>query len=165
MDAAFSYLTAKPRTVREMERYLDSKQYGEYEVYQAVERLKELNYLDDEKYAADFIASRLATRPASRRKLREQLYSHQLNKDVIENALLAVTDAVEEENARIVSEKFYRQFMGLEERERRERTIKRLVARGYGYDTVRSAMQRVAGECDEFDISAMEAETDGDDED
>ena len=60
MDAAFQFLTTKARTVREMEEHLDSMNYGEYEVYQAVERLKELEYLNDEKYAADFVETRLA---------------------------------------------------------------------------------------------------------
>ena len=32
MDAALKFLTAKARTVREMEDHLDSLNYGEYEV-------------------------------------------------------------------------------------------------------------------------------------
>ena len=60
MDAGLKFLTAKARTVREMEDHLDSLNYGEYEVYQVVERLKELGYLDDAKYAADFVSTRLA---------------------------------------------------------------------------------------------------------
>ena len=44
-----------------MENYLDGQNYGEYEVYAAVERLKELKYLDDVRYAADFVSTRLAT--------------------------------------------------------------------------------------------------------
>ena len=45
MDSALDYLTSRPRTVREMENYLDGQNYGEYEVYAAVERLKELKYV------------------------------------------------------------------------------------------------------------------------
>ena len=40
MDSALDYHTSRPRTVREMENYLDGQNYGEYEVYAAVERLK-----------------------------------------------------------------------------------------------------------------------------
>ena len=70
MDAALGYLARRGRTVREMELYLDGQNYGEYEVYAAVERLKELGYLDDRRYAEEFVRSRLATKPVSRRKLR-----------------------------------------------------------------------------------------------
>ena len=40
MDSALDYLTSRPRTVREMENYLDGQNYGEYEVYAAVEAPK-----------------------------------------------------------------------------------------------------------------------------
>ena len=114
MDSALDYLTSRPRTVREMENYLDGQNYGEYEVYAAVERLKELKYLDDVRYAADFVSTRLATKPLSRRKLKEQLRTHYLSADDIDAAMEQVTDDVERRNAMAVAEKFYRQFEGLE---------------------------------------------------
>ena len=130
MDAALSYLTARARTEGEMELYLSKQQFGEVEVYDCIERLKELGYLNDRQFAADFIATRLSTKPVSRRKLREQLYSHKLEAEVIQEALEAVTDAVEEENAAQVAAKFWRQFEGLEEYERKARVIRRLLGRG-----------------------------------
>ena len=99
MDAALDYLSDRARTVREVEEKLDSLNYGEYKVNQVISRLIELKYLDDEKYAADFIATRLATKPISRKKLWTQLYAHKLSKDVINAALEAVTPETEQENA------------------------------------------------------------------
>ena len=130
MDAGLKFLTAKARTVREMEDHLDSLNYGEYEVYQVVERLKELGYLDDAKYAADFVSTRLAAKPVSRRKLREQLYTHKLPKDLIDAAMEQVTDETEWAGARTVAEKFARQFSALEPEERKLRTMRRLVGAG-----------------------------------
>ena len=89
MDAGLKFLTAKARTVREMEHHLESLNYSEYEVYKVDERLKELGYLDDAKYAADFVSTRLAAKPVSRRNLRAQLYTHKLPKDLIEAARIA----------------------------------------------------------------------------
>lgn len=145
LDCAFDYLTAKPRTVREMENKLDSLDYGDYEVYAAVERLKELGYLNDEKYAVDFVNSRLATKPISRRKLREQLYSHHLSKEDIEAALELVTDDIERRNAAMVAEKFYDQFSGIEEEQRKQRTMRRLMGRGYDFYLVRESVEAVIG--------------------
>ena len=99
MDAALDYLSDRARTVREVEEKLDSLNYGEYEVNQVISRLIELKYLDDEKYAADFIATRLATKPISRKKLWTQLYAHKLSKDVINAALEAITPETEQGNA------------------------------------------------------------------
>ena len=145
MDAALKYLTSKARTVREMEDHLDSLNYGEYEVYQVVERLKELNYLNDEKYAADFVSSRLAAKPLSRRKLQEQLYAHKLPKDAIETALSGITAETEAVNALQVAEKFARQFEALPVEEQKNRTMRRLVGRGFAYDASRSALETVFG--------------------
>lgn len=145
MDAALKFLSAKARTVRETEDHLDSLNYGEYEVYQVVERLKELDYLNDEKYAADFVASRLATKPLSRRKLKEQLYTHRLPGACIEAALAVITPEKEAENALLVAEKFARQFEALPPEERKNRTVRRLVGRGFDHDAARSALETVFG--------------------
>ena len=50
MDAALSYLTGRMRTVREVEDKLDDLQYGEGDILAVVDRLKELNLLNDEEY-------------------------------------------------------------------------------------------------------------------
>ncbi|MBQ2661256.1 MAG: RecX family transcriptional regulator [Clostridia bacterium] len=143
LDTAFDYLTSKPRTIREVELHLDKCDFGEYEIYAAIERLKELNYVNDEKYAADFIESRLNTKPVSRRKLFEQLRGHLIDDYIITEALKVVTRDVELENARQVAEKFARQFSHLEEKERETRIIKRLISRGYDYNTVKEIMGEI----------------------
>lgn len=139
MDAALSYLSPKARTVREVEENLDSLDYAEYDVYSTVERLKELGYLDDEKYARDFIATRRATKPVSKRKLCEQLMAHKLGRDTVESALSELGDDDELSNAVGIAEKYARQFGSLEPDERRERVMKRLMGRGYDYDVCRAA--------------------------
>ncbi len=146
MDAALYYLGLRARTVREMEQYLDEKQYGEYEVYQVVERLKELDYLNDEKYAADFIRSRLNTKPVSRRRLAEQLYQHGVAKEIIDRQLSEISDLEETGNACTVAEKFMQQFAALPEKERAERVMKRMTARGFSYETIKRALREIEQE-------------------
>jgi len=144
MDAALHFLGYRARSVREMERYLDEKQYGEYEIMQTVERLHELGLLDDEKFCRDFIESRLRTKPISRRHLREQLFAHEIATDIIEAALSMVTDEFEFQNAVSVADKYLVQFQDLERDERFERTLQRLLGRGFDYTVSRSAIETVA---------------------
>ena len=158
MDAALSYLTAKARTVREMELHLDKMEFGEVEVYDCVERLKELGYLNDEKYAWDFVESRLRTKPVSRRKLREQLFAHKLDKDCIDGALTQVTDEVERENAAKIAAKYWEEFENLEEFDRKTRVMRRLLGRGYAFGLVRERVEAVIGDTGDMDIAAMEEE-------
>ncbi|MEL7609974.1 MAG: regulatory protein RecX [Bacillota bacterium] len=143
MDAALDFLAPKQRTVLETELYLDEQNYGEFEVYQVIERLKELGLLDDARYAGEFIRSRLATKPVSRRKLRDQLLEHRIDRDAIESALLAVTDEIEQNNANQIAEKFNRQLSSLEDEERRERVLRRLSSRGFEYETAQRAWENV----------------------
>ena len=140
-DAALSYLSPKARTVREVELKLDEGSYSEGEIMQTVDRLKEAGLLDDEKYARDFIDSRLSSKPVSRFRLREQLRAHHVPEEIIREALDEVEPGTEFENAVAVVKKFARQFEGMEDEEKKRRLIyTRLQTRGFSHDTIMAAM-------------------------
>ena len=164
MEAALGYLSAKARTVREVELKLDALNFGEYEVYSTVERLKELNYLNDEKYAADFVDSRLRTKPVSRNKLKEQLSSHFLPKAVIAEAVAAVDDATELKNALSVAEKYQKQFSQLDSDDAKRRVVRRLAARGFGYGSIKPCVERLYGDAEGAEEAFLTAEEPDDDE-
>ena len=146
MDLAMRYLTARDRTVSEMQAYLDEKDFGEADVDAAIERLKELGLLDDRRFAQRFVETRLAAKPVSRRHLREQMKGHGLSDADIEAALEFATEETEAENARQIAYKFARQFASLEPEKRRERVLSRLQARGYAYDVSRRAAEEALSE-------------------
>lgn len=156
MDAALGYLGFRARSVREVERYLDEKQYGEYEIMQVIDRLIELGLLNDAQFASEFVASRLRTKPMSRRHLREQLRVHELPRDIIDDAIAEITDAQELESAVACAEKYSEQYAALEERERSQRVTRRMLSRGFDYSTVRSAMERLSLEAAEEDAAYSE---------
>lgn len=145
-EAALGFLTPKARTTAEVENYLDGGNYSEMEIIQAVERLARCGLVDDRRYAKDFIESRLNTKPVSRHKLREQLEGHSVADEIIDDALKAVTDEVEHDNAMSVAEKFFRQFSGLELPERLRRVGLRLAARGYSYDCIKIVLSEITDE-------------------
>ena len=86
-DEALYFLTPKARTVREVENRLDECNYSEGEIMAAIDRLRNNGLLNDEKFARDFIESRLNTKPVSRGKLRRQLREHFVENAVIDEAL------------------------------------------------------------------------------
>ena len=146
MDAALRYLGGRARTVREVERHLDASEYGEVEVYETVERLKELGLLNDLAFASEFVRTRLATKPISRAHLREQLLSHETELEAIEQALLQVDEEAQQRSAVSVADKYARQYARLPQEERDEMVIRRLLARGYGYDDARAALREATEE-------------------
>lgn len=146
MDAALRYLGARARTVREVERHLDSCEYGEVEVYETVERLKELGLVNDLAYADEFVRTRLATKPISRAHLREQLLAHEVEAQAIEQAMLQLDDDAQRQSAISVAEKYARQYARLAPEERDEMVLRRLLSRGYSYDDARAALAVATGE-------------------
>ena len=149
MDAALRFLGARARTVREVERHLDACQFGEVEIYDVVERLKDLNLLNDVAYAEEFVKTRLATKPVSRARLREQLRAVEIDEHALDLALAAVNDEQEAQSATRVAEKYARQYEKLEAGERAEMVLRRLTARGYSYDEARAALKAAIGETEE----------------
>lgn len=149
MDAALRFLGARARTVREVERHLDACEYGEIEISETVERLIELNLLNDAAFAEDFIQTRLATKPVSRARLREQLRMHEVEEDAAERALQALPDDTETDSAGKIAEKYARQYQGLTKEKRDEMILRRLLSRGYSYEDARAAVVEATREYDE----------------
>ena len=149
MDAALKHLGYRARTVREMERYLDACEYGEVEVMETVARLQALGLLDDRAFAEEFVRSRLASKPVSRAHLSEQLYAHELSRELIDEALSSVPDDAEEENACEIARKYLRQLHALPDGERDERVLKRILSRGYSFELARAALKRAKAETTE----------------
>lgn len=146
MDAALRFLGARARTVREIERHLDVCEYGEVEVYETVERLKELGLVNDLAFANEFVRTRLATKPISRAHLREQLVAHETAQDAIDEALQQVDEETQQRSAAAVADKYARQYARLSQEERDEMVIRRLLSRGYSYDEARAALREVVQE-------------------
>ena len=144
MDAALSYLTGRMRTVREVEDRLDELQYGEGDILVTIQRLKELDLINDEAYAREFLRSRLATKPLSRQKLYMDLRAHQVPEEIIRAALDELPAETEADNAREVAKKYWRQMSGLEENERRGRVLRRLTGRGFSAEASLNAVREAA---------------------
>lgn len=139
LSVAMQYLTARDRTVREMQTHLDSKDFGEADIDAAIARLIELELLDDRRYAKRYVETRLATKPLSRAHLAQQMQAHGVPQDCIDEALHAVSSDDELQNALAVAQKYARQFAALKPQKRRDRVLLRLQARGYSYDVIRKA--------------------------
>ena len=146
MDAALSYLTGRMRSVREVEDKLDDLQYGEGDILITVDRLKELNLLNDETYAREFVRSRLATKPVSRQKLYLDLRAHKIPEEMILAALNELPPETESDNALEVARKYWRQLSALEESVRRERVLRRLMSRGFSTEASLAAIRQAAEE-------------------
>ena len=142
MDAALKFLGARARTVREVERYLDERDCAEADVMEVINRITELGLVDDTAYAAEFVRTRLATKPVSKLRLREQLMQHETDPAAIDAALSGVPDEDDAAHALEIARKYARQMAALDPEERAQRIKTRLITRGYRYDDADAAIAR-----------------------
>ena len=71
---------------------------------------------------------------------------HETAADAIDEALLQVDEEMQQRSAVSVADKYARQYARLPQEERDEMVIRRLLARGYGYDEARAALREATGE-------------------
>ena len=84
---ALDFLERKPRSKGELVAYLERKGYAEEEIKEACQRLEELNYLDDYKFAQEWVEERLRFKPMGRFRLEKELEKHFINSEIINSVL------------------------------------------------------------------------------
>jgi regulatory protein len=87
MEAAAAFLGVRPRSVAETRRRLRRLGYPNSLVEVVVQRLVEMEYLDDVEFAQLWIESRDRARPRGQAALRRELALKGVTRDVIDDAL------------------------------------------------------------------------------
>jgi len=88
MDAAAAFLAVRPRSVDEMRRRLGHLGYPDALVGQVVDRLIEMEYLDDAVFAREWVESRDRARPRGESALRRELALKGVSRGVVDEVLV-----------------------------------------------------------------------------
>jgi len=92
MTAAFRFLSIRSRSEVEIANFLSKKalvkSIPSRVVSRVSQRLKELEYINDHKFAREFVSSRLHGKPKGERVIRSELKQKGVNEDII-NAVVA----------------------------------------------------------------------------
>lgn len=86
-DQALRYAAMRLRSKWEMSTYLRRKQASPALLETILNRLSNINLLDDKKFAQEFIAARQRLRPASRRKIIFELRAKHVPEDIIQTVV------------------------------------------------------------------------------
>lgn len=144
--AAFNYIAHRDRTEHEVRTKLEEKNFSGPVIEQVVERLYELDFLDDAAYAERYARERFERKGYGPRRIRHELRRRGVGSYDIEDAAAEVFDREDAlDNARQHAEKRLSRL----EREpdpwrRREKLSGYLLRRGFGYDTVRQVVDEMA---------------------
>lgn len=85
LEAAYTYLSSRMRTVEEVRRHLESREYSEDEITDAVNELIGMRYLDDYLYALRYFEYNREKKRGSQRAERE-LAGKGVDRETIRNA-------------------------------------------------------------------------------
>lgn len=130
-NIVLNQLNFMPRSRKELETAL-AKRHIEPDVAKSVlDRFEEIGMVDDAAYAELLIRSRCNTKRVSRTVLRQQLRQKGVAPDIIEDALLEVSDEDELRMATELVEKKARSMARLEPEVRKRRLFGLLARKGY----------------------------------
>jgi regulatory protein len=87
LDFTFRLLARRPYSVAELRRALERKFGAGTRVDDTIARVRQLGYVDDRKFAADFATSLAANRGFGRNRIRQELKSRLVDYGVIDPAL------------------------------------------------------------------------------
>ena len=96
LQEAVKLLSYRPRSVQEITLRLRHKKYPEEEIAEATNKLLDWGYLDDNKFAEDWIQSRFLNKPMGSIRLREELKLKGISTEIINFRLEEAFETVSE---------------------------------------------------------------------
>jgi regulatory protein len=137
---AAKLIARRPRSEKELRRYLRGKDVSEEAREGIIQRLRRMGLADDQAFAQAWVENRMAFRPRGAVALRAELKSKGLSREVIDTAL---SELDEDEAAYRAAQKASRRYQNLDWESFRKRTRGYLARRGFHSDQIRTVIPRV----------------------
>ncbi len=137
---AMELLVKKDYTEKKLRDKLADGLYSDDIIDAAIEYVKSYKYLDDERYARDYVAYNIELR--SRNRIKQDLISRGVPKDIIQNVLDEFTyeegcEAELDQIKKLLVKKHYDPSMDYKDK---QKIIAFLLRKGYPMDAIRSAI-------------------------
>jgi regulatory protein len=157
-EYAVSALSRRMRTVRDLRRLMKARAHegetGERDMDRVVERLTELKYLSDDRFAQDYTRLRKENQGFGRRRVQQDLAVKGVDKELAATTLAAAYDDVDEvELARAFCEKKRIQPpSGPDAQKQTVRLMGRLMRAGYSSNAIFKLLRSWKVEVEETDL-------------
>jgi regulatory protein len=138
---ALYQLDYRLRTEKEVRQGLIKKGFEQFEIDGVLERLRNANLVQDERFAAMWVENRTQFHPRSRRLMRQELKIKGVSEEHIEKAIADSEEDVE--LATRTATRYARRLSGLNWLDFRKRLSAHLAYRGFSYGTVAPVVQSI----------------------
>ena len=143
-NAAYRYLTMRPRSRTELENKLAGREFPSDIIHSVIDHLLRLGYLNDEQFARQWAAGRVRSRGFGRRRIEQELRARGISRDIIRGTLEGLFEGSSElEVARKEAEKKLRTLARFEPEVRRRRLAGFLERKGFPSDIIRGILRSV----------------------
>jgi regulatory protein len=149
VNRAIDFLSYRPRSSEEVRRNLVKKNIPETVVSVAMERLQNLEYLDDIAFARFWIENRDTFKPMAPRALRFELRQKGIGDDILDPLFEELLDV--QDSAYRVAKKQLRRYKGKTRQEFKHKLSGKLQRRGFDYGIINDVIHRLLEELNESD--------------
>jgi regulatory protein len=156
VDQAARFLSYRPRSSTEIRDNL-KKRFDAVTIDAAIEKLKDLNYLDDRAFARYWVENRDTFKPRSTSALRYELRQKGLEPTVIDEVL---NDFDNQSSAYRAAEAKARRFRNLTMTDFRNKMSSYLQRRGFDYGTIRETLAQLEDDLVEQDADFFAPDSD-----
>lgn len=142
------FIAYRPRSEKEVRDRLKRRGFADEAIEEAIERVTYWGYLDDRKFAEQWVENRVRHRPRGSRLLRQELIQHGVDRDIADQ-VVEETEMDEYQGALELARKRIRQLDNLDASTRHRRLSDYLARRGFDWGVVREVVRDVTREDDE----------------
>jgi len=143
-NAAYRYLTIRPRSRFEVEQKLQDRGFPSDIISPVIEHLLNLGYLSDEQFAKQWAASRVRSRGFGRRRIEQEMRTKGVTAKIIRETLAELfADSPEKDIARREAEKKLRTLGRFEPEVRKRRLAGFLERKGFSSGIIRAVLRSV----------------------
>lgn len=146
-DSTLNLISFRPRSEKEIRDYLNKKtSTTESDKFSEliINRLKENNHLDDEKFIEWWIDQRQTFRPRSKFALTIELQRKGIDTDLINRKMAQLFDSkIEFDQVRLLAEKKLKRLSGQPTRIVRQKIGRYLASRGFDWDKIKAVLEEI----------------------
>lgn len=149
VERGIDFLSYRPRSIDEVRRNLIKKEIPESAVEEAIIRLQNLGYLDDEAFARFWIENRDTFKPMSPMALRFELRQKGITDNILDTLFDEMLDV--EDSAYRAAKKRIQRYRGKTRQEFKHKLSGTLQRRGFSYSIINDVIHCLYDELDEMD--------------
>lgn len=142
IEYSLDYLSRGMKSEKEVVEKLKLRNISGPAIELVMKRLRELQYIDDSKYAAEYVDTYKSSRGSIR--LRSELILKGIDKNIINDMMIGNKE--EQKFAILIAKKFTKDIVPFD----RDKLMRFMLQRGYSYQIIREAISKLGGEVDDL---------------